>query len=89
MDETLTLPFAKPIEHGGLSYAQVALREPTAGDLTQTDGLDGYAADVRLVSVIGAMPEAAVRLIPAREFLRATRFIGGFLKPAPATGAAA
>ena len=89
MDDTLTVTFAKPVEHASVAYAKLELREPTAGDLAQTDGLEGYTSDVRLVSVVAAVPEPAVRLIPAREFLQATRFLGGFLKPAPPTGAAA
>ena len=90
MDEdTLTVTFRKPFDDKGVTYEKVDLREPTAGELAQTDGLEGYAIDVRIISVVGGMPESAVRQIPARDFLTATRFLGGFMRPAPAPGAAA
>lgn len=89
MDDALTITFRKPIEHASVAYTKVDLREPTAGELAEADGVEGFASDVRLISVVGAMPEAAVRLIPAREFLQATRFLGGFMAPARATGDAA
>ena len=89
MEDQLTITLDPPLDAPGGPYAAIELREPTAGDLVETDGLEGYASDVRIISVIAGMPESAVRKIPARPFLQATRFISGFLKPAPPTGAAA
>ena len=88
-DETLTISFRKPIEDKGVTHDQVILREPTAGELAETDGLEGYASDLRIISVVGGLPESTVRKMQTREFLQATRFLGGFMLPAPATGAAA
>lgn len=88
-EDTLTITFRKPFEDKGTTYDRITLREPTAGELVQTDGFEGYALDVRVMSIVGAMPESAVKQIPAREFLQGTRFLGGFMRAAPATGDAA
>ncbi len=84
--DTLTIPLDPPLSVGGVEYPELKLREPTAGELAQTDGLSGYASDLQIVSVVTALPIAAVKKIPARAFVRATKFIGSFMKPDPETG---
>lgn len=88
-DATLTVTFRKPIEYKSITYEKVDLREPTAGELAETSGLIGYSADIAIISAVGAMPDGAVKLMPATEFTEAARFIGRFITPAPETGASA
>jgi hypothetical protein len=79
LPDTLTIELRKPVTVGEITCAELRLREPTAGEIEQWDGLTGINADRKAVSVVAGVPEAIVRQLPAREFYQAARYIGRFL----------
>lgn len=78
LDE-LVIPLRKPVTIGDTSYAELRLREPTAGEWAIWDKLEGIDLEIKAVSVVAAVPETAVRQLPAREFKQAAKYIGAFL----------
>jgi hypothetical protein len=77
--ESLTITLRKPIEHGGLTYETIQLREPTADEWARWDGKSGVEADIIAVSTVAGIPQAAVRKLTVRDLLQASRYLGRFL----------
>lgn len=77
-DERL-ITLRKPVKIGDITYDTLQLREPTAAEWEQWDGLEGVKADVKAVAVVSGVPEPAIRQIGSRDLLEAARFIAGFL----------
>lgn len=79
LPETLTISLRKPVEHGGITYTELHLREPTADEWTRWDNLSGVEADIMAISTIAGMPQLAVRKVGARDLLKGSRYIARFL----------
>ncbi|WP_174296537.1 phage tail assembly protein [Sphingomonas bacterium] len=77
--DELVVHLRRPVRLGEVVYTELRLHEPTAADWTAFAKLSGVEGDVKAVSVIAAVPEAAVRQIGARDLLSAARYIGRFL----------
>lgn len=87
--ETMTLTLRKPLTLGDQSWPVLELQEPTAAQWQQWDGLKGVEADVKAVAVVSGVPEVAVKQLGARDLIKASAFIAGFLAPDLETGASA
>lgn len=79
LPDALTVTLRKPVELGGIVYAKLDLREPTADEWTRWDQKSGIDADIIAVSTVSGVPEPAVRMIGARDLLAASRYIARFL----------
>lgn len=79
LPDELIVTLRKPVKIGDVEYAQLVLREPTASEWEQWDGLEGVKADVKAVATVSGVPEIAVKQIGSRDLLTAARFIAGFL----------
>lgn len=79
LNDELVVTLRKPVTLGSETYTQLALREPTAAELLQWDRLEKTEADIKAVAIVSGVPEAAVRMIGARDLITASRFIGSFL----------
>ena len=85
LPDELVINLRKPLEFAGQSYSSFTVREPTADqlDLIAMAPSSSAIVGVRLCS---GLPEQVVRMIPAREFKRAERFILGFIDDVQETG---
>jgi hypothetical protein len=75
------IPLRKPVVLGGVTYAELALREPTAGELskaTRAGGDNGVDVGISLISQIAKMPRGAVEQLCQRDFQEANDFLGSF-----------
>lgn len=79
LPETLSITLRKPIEHGGVTYEALDLREPTADEWTRWAGKNEIEADILAVSTVAGIPQQAVRKMGARDLIQASRYIGRFL----------
>lgn len=75
-----TYELRKPVEHAGQTYTELKLREPTAGDLkaVAAEG-EGVGLMLALMFRITAVPPPALEQLSARDFMRAQRYLEGFL----------
>lgn len=78
--DELVLTLRKPVEHGGMTYTQLTLKEPTAAQWNEWDGKKGVDADITAISVVAGIPSQAVAKIGARDLITASRFIARFLE---------
>ena len=80
--ETMTIKLRKPITLGdgvdAITYSEMTLREPTAGEWLRWDGLDKVASNLKCVEVVSGWPEIVVKQIPVTEFMQAVDFIADF-----------
>ena len=71
----MLLKLSKPVRLGDHEYTELSLREPTVGENEQAlKAGDGVAPNIRLLSLVASIPEAAVRQMSRGDFLRAIDF---------------
>jgi hypothetical protein len=87
--EEKVIVLRKPVMLGDVTYAELALREPTAGELskaTRAGGDVGVDIGISLISQIAKMPRGAVEQLCQRDFQEANDFLGSFTVDGPETG---
>jgi hypothetical protein len=78
MDEKI-ITLRKPVDLGGVEYATLQLREPTAGELEKASRADSAVGTcINLISAVATMPRAAVEKIGQRDFNEACDFFSSF-----------
>jgi len=77
--DELIITLRKPVTLGTETYTQLVLREPTAAEWEQWDGLSGVVCDQKAVAVVSGVPLPAVRMIGARDLVQGARYIARFL----------
>ena len=82
------LTLRKPVKLGDVEYSQLTLREPTAGQLAKAENAAPTNADmaINLISMVAAVPRAAVERICQRDFEEASDFLGKFSEGDPMIG---
>lgn len=75
----LTIVLRKAVTLGSISYTELRLREPTAAEWAIFDKLDGVEADIKAVALVSGVPEAAVRMIGARDLIAGGKYLARFL----------
>jgi hypothetical protein len=85
--EEKVIVLRKPVMLGNVTYAELALREPTAGELSKASKT-GNSIDtgISLISQIAKMPRGAVEQLCQRDFQEANDFLGSFTVDGPETG---
>jgi len=86
MADTMTIVLRTPVEHAGVTYDKLDLREPTAAELEMMNAQEGTGADIFSLSLIAGVPRQAIGKIGARDLLKGVRFIASFLAEDPSTG---
>lgn len=77
--DEMVIPLRKPIVHATITYSEIKLREPTAGELKLWDKLNGAEADIMAISTVGAVPKGVVEQMGARDLLVGSRYLARFL----------
>jgi hypothetical protein len=78
-DEEKTITFRKPIELGPLTYTEIVLREPVAGELEKAGRAGSRVGEtINLIVEIAKIPRKVVEKLPQRELLEAADFFGTF-----------
>lgn len=78
LDE-LVIPLRKPVTHAGETYTDLALREPTGGDLKAAEKFTGFESDIVLIAMVSGVPKPAVEKIGARDLKKAQEYLAGFM----------
>lgn len=84
-----TIVLRKPIMLGDVTYAELNLREPTAGELskaTRSGGGNNVDVAISLISQIAEIPAGVVGKLSQRDFQEANDFLGSFTLTGPETG---
>lgn len=83
MQEEKTITLRKPITigsgDGAITYTEIKLREPTAGELEKASRADtNFGVMINLISAMAQVPRAAVEKLSQRDLTEASAFLGGF-----------
>ena len=78
LPETLTIPLKKPVQLGDLTYHELKLREPTAGEMCEVQGKTGWEFNVAIIAAVSGVPDVAVRKIGVDDARKATKYLDGF-----------
>jgi hypothetical protein len=79
--DELTITLRKPVKLADVEYAQINLREPTAGELRKARNLgsdNGIGNAMALIHLVAQVPMAVVEQLSQRDLAEADRFLGGF-----------
>ena len=89
MQEEKTIVLRKPVMLGDVTYAELNLREPTAGELskaTRVGGGNDVDVAISLISQIAEVPITVVGKLSQRDFTEVNNFLGGFTLTGLETG---
>jgi hypothetical protein len=89
LQEEKVIVLRKPVVIKDQTYAELALREPTAGELskaTKAGGDSGVDVGISLISQIAKVPCLVVEQLCQRDFQEANDFLGSFTVGGPETG---
>jgi hypothetical protein len=86
MQEDKTIHLRKPITvgqgDGAITYPELKLREPTAGELEKASRADtGVGVMINLVSSIAKIPRTAVEQLSQRDLAEVNEYLSGFTNP--------
>ncbi|MGI4849556.1 MAG: phage tail assembly protein [Janthinobacterium lividum] len=87
MENEKTITLRKPIELGGMTYAEITLREPVAKELSVATKV-GNEVDMTmsLIAQIAKMPMKAVEQLCQRDLAEASECLAGFSADGPPIG---
>ncbi len=82
-EEEMTITLSKPVVIGKaentLTYLELQLREPTAGEMEKASREDtGVGSAITLISLITKIPRSAVEKIGKRDLTAANKYLEGF-----------
>lgn len=87
LQEEKVIVLRKPVMVGDQTYAELALREPTAGELEKASAATTeIGVVISLISAICKIPRSAVEKIGQRDLKAASDFFGSFSDDYPETG---
>ena len=89
MQEEKTVVLRKPVMLGDVTYAELNLREPTAGELskaTRAGGGNNVDVAISLISQIAEVPITVVGKLSQRDFTEVNDFLGSFTLTGLETG---
>jgi hypothetical protein len=87
LQEEICMPLRKPVKLGEVTYENLDLREPTAGELEKASAAPTQVGQaITLISLVAKMPRSAVEKICQRDLREASDFLGSFSDDSPETG---
>ena len=82
-EDEITITLSKPVVIGkaesAITYDEIKLREPTAGEMekaARADTMIGSA--ITLISLVAAIPRSVVEKFSKRDLVAANKFLEGF-----------
>jgi len=86
LPENLALPLHKPIVFGPQTYTSLTFREPVSGQIEAVELMSDFTSTIELLArSAGVLPDV-IRKMAARDFNRASVFVGSFTQDAQPTG---
>lgn len=87
-EEEITITLVKPVVIGkgdaAITYEELKLREPTAGEIEKATRADtSVGAAITLISLIAAIPRSAAEKLCKRDLVKANTFLEGFTDAGP------
>lgn len=83
-EKTLTLRKAITLGSGdgSITYSELKLREPTAGELEKASRADtSNGAVINLIAAVAKVPRAVAERLCQRDFTEASQYFAGFTEP--------
>jgi hypothetical protein len=78
-EEEKVITLRKPVELGPLTYTELNLREPTAGELEKASKTGSRVGEtISLITLIAKIPRTAAEKLSQRDLLEAADFFGTF-----------
>ncbi|NWA24057.1 phage tail assembly protein [Pseudomonas gingeri] len=82
-EDEITITLAKPIIVGKgdnpITYDEIKLREPTAGEMEKASRADtSVGAAITLISLIAVIPRGVVEKFSKRDLVAANKYLEGF-----------
>ena len=78
-EEEKVITLRKPVELGPLTYSELALREPTAGELEKASKAGSRVGEtINLIHMIAKIPRTAAERLSQRDLLEAADFFAAF-----------
>ncbi len=86
LEDEIIITLSKPVTIGkgdaAITYHELKLREPTAGELEKATRADtSIGAAITLISLIATIPRGVVERISKRDLVAANAFLEGFTEP--------
>ena len=86
-DTTKLISLRKPVVLGDITYSDLELREPTAGELEKAaQATTNFGVVINLISIVGKVPRKVVESLGQRDFKEAGSFLDSFSKADQKTG---
>ena len=76
--EPKTITLKEPLTLGAATYPELVVREPTAGEWAQWDGLPRVPANIKALSIVCGVPEPLIKQLGVIEFNRAVEALNSF-----------
>jgi hypothetical protein len=78
-EEEKVITLRKAVELGPLTYAEISLREPTAGELEKAAKAGSRVGEtISLIAMVAKIPRTAAERLSQRDLLEAADFFGTF-----------
>ncbi|MCU4119294.1 phage tail assembly protein [Variovorax sp. N23] len=79
MDLEKTITLRKPVTIGDMPFTTISLREPTAGELEQSQSAStGMGIVINLISIVAKVPRGVAERLCQRDFKEAADFLNSF-----------
>lgn len=82
-EEEITITLSKPITIGkgenAITYEEIKLREPVAGEIEKASRADtSVGSAITLISLVAAVPRGVAEKLCKRDLVAANKFLEGF-----------
>lgn len=82
-DDEITITLSKAVTIGkaenAITYEEIKLREPTAGEMEKAARADtAIGSAITLISLVAAVPRSTVEKFSKRDLVAANKFLEGF-----------
>lgn len=85
LEKTITL--RKPVVLGDVTYGELALREPTAGELEKaSSATTQIGVVINLIQLVAKVPRTVVEKLGQRDLKDASAFLESFTEDSPPAG---
>ena len=85
LEKTITL--RKPVVLGDITYSELALREPTAGELEKaSSATTQIGVVINLIQLVAKVPRRVAEGLGQRDLKEASSFLESFTEDSPAAG---
>lgn len=86
LPESKTFPLDPPVKGLDGDLASLTLTEPTAGQMSEYEPLNGFARKVRAVATVAGLPDVVAARLTVRQLNAMEAYLDAFLADVPGAG---